>query len=440
MKAHLSYWYYQLKTNFWLAPALMVAASVLLAFGFLWLDSSAEARSLIGEGWPVEFEPASARMLLSTIAGATITVVSLVFSITLVVLTLASSELGPRLLSSFMQDKTIQFVLGTFVGGFVYALLVLAAISDRENQMFVPSLSIMFAVLLVLICFLVLIVFIHHVANFIQADTVVARVASDLDSAIDSFMDRPEDGGYVDPSTMTGFRLLKDDGSDVCADDDGYVQAVGYEALNKRAVTDKLCIHVLVRPGHFVVVGQPLARIGPADSVPDETQSRVRGAIVLGHKRTMTQDVEYAIRAIVEVGLRALSPGVNDSYTAVACVDRLSAALRRAMKHGAPRNCVRNGDGDPRVVFNQTSFGGLMNSAFDEIRQSARGNASVLIRMLEALATMASMEADSEQIDAIKRHAAMIARAAKANLPEPSDRRDVANRLRAVKACISRSS
>ena len=185
MGAHLRYFWFRVVSSLWLVPVSMIGAAVLLAFGMLYLDTVRPPSWLETAHWLLRIGPEGARQVLATIAGSKITVASLVFSMTLVTLTLASSQLGPRLITRFVSDRVNQVVLGTFVATFVYAVLVLETVSETESAPFVPQLSVTVGLILALISLLWLVYFIHHVADSIQADTVIAELGEQLSDAIE---------------------------------------------------------------------------------------------------------------------------------------------------------------------------------------------------------------------------------------------------------------
>ena len=225
MHAHLRYLWYRLTSTLWVAPALMISSAVLLAFGMLYLDTVAPQPWFEQLRWLLRIGPEGARQVLATIAGSMITVASLVFSMTLITLQLASSQLGPRLITRFVRDTVNQIVLGTFVATFVYAILVLQTVSESGPEPFVPRLSLMVALVLALISLLWLIYFIHHVASSIQADTVIADLGEQLSGAIERRFPeidlpggRPLEAPFLD-------RLAEAPGV-VAAPASGYVQAI----------------------------------------------------------------------------------------------------------------------------------------------------------------------------------------------------------------------
>jgi len=435
--AQFLYLYHRVRASFLFIPAVLVALFMAAAFGVVEIDRVGHSAALVEAGWLLSMSPDGARQLVSTIAGATVTVTSLVFSLTLVTLTLASSQLGPRLISSFMADRMIQSALGLFMGVFVFALMVLTAISSEIDHLLVPSLSISLAVVLAIIGFLVLIVFIHHVARFIQADNVVARIGQDLVRAIDSGAHRAAGADLAGGSRPAALDDLVGDAAFVHARASGYVQAIDYGAATDCATANNAVIAIDVRPGQFVIAGQAIGRVDAKGDAGKAIEEPLLDAVVLGQERTMAQDLEFAFRAIVEVAVRALSPGVNDPNTAIACINQLGASLAVLLEHDEPPNCLCDDEGQPRVLFDRLTLDGLVDTSFDEIRQSCGRHVSVLIRLLEVLSTLAALSRNRRQLSPLARHISMIARAAKADLREPQDRNDVADRLLAWRRAIA---
>ncbi|MEO8010417.1 MAG: DUF2254 domain-containing protein, partial [Dokdonella sp.] len=376
-----------------------------------------------------------ATAMLGTIASSMITIAGVVFSMTLVALSLASSQLGPRLLRNFMTDKANQVVLGTFVSTFLYSLIVLRSIRRADEGLFVPQLSVAFAVLLAVASLGVLVYFIHHVAVSIQADTVVARVGAELSDGIDRLF--PEGIGkgmhnHAEPNDFAG---------DCCvigASRDGYVQLIDGDALLALAVEKDLVLQVARRPGHFVVKDSPLVLAWPGNQIDDQTKDQINAAFVLGSNRTPVQDVEFAVNQLVEIAVRALSPGINDPFTAVACVDRLGAALARLAQRDMPLPCRHDEENTLRVITPATAFADMADAAFDQIRQYARSSAAVTIRLLETIEVIAQFAYRAEDRAALHRHAEMIMRGSLDGLPEKDDRRAVQQRFEKAMRSLGR--
>lgn len=414
----------------------MVAGAILLAVVTVTVDEKMSDEWLGDGAWIYTGSAEGASTILGTIAGSMITVAGVVFSLTLVVLTLTSSQFGPRLLRNFMSDAVNQVVIGTFVSTFLYCLLVLRTIRHEGPSEFVPHLSVTVSVLLALASVGVLIFFIHHVAVSIQADEVVSRVSSELRSGINRLF--PEEIGQekrelpvtrCEPGLPENFDR---DAASVTATRDGYLQLVDSETLMELAEENDVVLQLVFRPGHYVVDGSQLLRIWPADRATEKFAKEANSAFVLGNRRTPVQDIEFAVSQLVEVAVRALSPGINDPFTAISCVDRLSSALSRIAQREMPSSVRYDKNGIVRIVAPATSFAAITDAAFNQIRQNARTTASVTIRLLEAIADIAKVTTRDEDRNALRRHAEMIARGAREGLPEEADREVVEERLAAV--------
>jgi uncharacterized membrane protein len=378
-----------------------------------------------------------ARTMLSTIAGSVITVAGVVFSITIAALTQASSQFGPRLLRNFMRDTANQFVLGIFVATFLYCLLILRTIhgGDRSNSgEFVPQASVTVAVLMAAASIGVLIYFIHHVSVSLQAPSVVATAQADLEKVIARL---PEDqsGSGVARGGCEKEELPPDFHASARAfasTSEGYVQAIDYEGLMQAAAEADVIVQLEHRPGDHVILGNTLALVWPADRAGAELREQLNGAFMCGRHSTPEQDVEYAIRQMVEIAVRALSPGINDPFTAVNCIDALSASICRVARVGLPGPLRYDHDGRLRLVTPVTTFDGILDTAFNQIRQYGRESVAVTVRLLEVFEACGQQMSSEQQRRGLLRHAEMVYQQSAGAIPEQRDREDVRQRWEAV--------
>ncbi len=436
MKLRLIRIWDQLRTNYWFMPAVLSLAATALAFVSIEADRAVKGTQ-VERWWAYQGGADGARSVLSTIAGSMITVAGLVFSITIVALTLASSQFGPRLLRNFMRDTTNQVVLGTFVATFLYCLLVLRTVRGGESNSFVPHISVAIGVLLAVASLIVLIYFIHHIAVSIQANRVVTSVSSDLLASIDSmFPERSEDEGRKKNAAITeelSSKRFIEQGGSVVANRTGYLQILDYDSLVALACEHDIILEIYYRPGHFIVQGSLAARCLPAKALTEELVKSINNRFLMGNERTPTQDPEFAVRQLVEVALRALSPGINDPFTAMNCIDWLSAALSRLSQREMPTMFYYDKNEQLRVIATPITFQGLVEAAFNQIRQIGRSNEAVTIRMMEALAVVIAQVHRPEDRKALGLQALMIWRGSQESLPEESDRADVAARYEELK-------
>jgi len=428
-------------SSFWFLPAVMAGGAMLLAFATVALDTPITDWLTLKWGLTFTGGAEGASSLLGVIAGSMITIAGVVFSMTLVALSLASSQLGPRLLRNFMRDTTTQTVLGTFVATFLYCLLVLRTIRRADEIVFVPHLSVTFGVLLAVVSVGVLIYFIHHVSVSIQANEVVARVGTELIEGIERLF--PENIGRGapqiprEPPDAAFLDMFGREARPIGAAGDGYLQFVDGEALMDLAMQEDVVIRLERRPGHYVVATRPLMLVWPGNRVTDQFVERVNSVFALGNQRTPGQDVEFAVNQLVEIAIRALSPGVNDPFTTMTCVDQFGSALCRLAQRDMPSPYRYDTQDRLRVITPVFTFPDVTDAAFNQIRRYGRSSTAVTIRLLETIAVVAGSVRRSEDRVALLRHARMIARGAGGGLPEVEDRQEVEERFQSANQLLS---
>jgi uncharacterized membrane protein len=306
---------------------------------------------------------------------------------------------------------------------------------SNGSEAFVPHLSITVALALLLVDLGVLIYFIHHVATSIQLPQVIASIARDLSAAIAADSTFREGSGTTEPETGPSISELTTriahDGTVVTASKSGYLQFVGVPTLVEIATLSDSVIELLHRPGHFVVEGLPLAHVWPADAAPQVAQQLER-AHATGAHRTLTQDLAFAIDQLVEIAIRALSPAVNDTFTALTCIDWLSDGLSKISAQWNPRRVHRDARGNVRVISADVPYARFVDRAFDKIRQAGRGMPAVMIRQLDAISKILTHTTSDTQRVALRSQAEMIWRAAEESVPEPCDRADIRRSYDAV--------
>ncbi len=403
----------------------MACLAVALAVCAVELDKAINEGWLQRLGWIYSGGAEGASLLLATVAGSMIAIAGTVFSMTLVALSLASSQLGPRLLRNFMRDTANQVVLGTFVATFVYCLLVLRTIRRADEVVFVPHLSVSIGVLLAMVSIGVLIYFIHHVSVSIQADEVVARVGSELEDGIDRLfpghLGKPGSEVSEAPNEADLPAAFASEARPVGALEDGYLQLIDAEVLMALAAEEDLLLRLERWPGHYLVKGRAMAMVWPGNRVTETLVEKMNAAFVLGNQRTAAQDVEFSFHQLVEIAVRALSPGVNDPFTAIACVDRLGSGLCRLAGRDMPSALRFDSHGRLRLVAPGPTFEGIVDTAFNQIRQNARSNPAVANRMLDAIALIAGHVRRAADAACLQRHAGMIVTGAREAVPEPGD-------------------
>ena len=421
------------RTNLWLVPSAETLAATMLFLATHAVDSAAYHHGWQLPSWVIAGSADGARQILTTLAAALITVVGVVFSVILVALTLTSTQFGPRMLRNFIRDRGTQWTLGTFVATFVYAMLDLVAVGTGPKGDFVPHVSITMVLLLTVVDIGVLIYFIHHVAVMIQLPQVIAGIAGDLAQAVDDETAR-RDGldrrrGAPEIDLVRG--LVDRGGGVVAAPQSGYLQFVRRSLLVDLAVQYDAVIKLHHRPGHFVVAGHPFLTVWPAAAAPD-VERWVRRAHITGPHRTLTQDVAFAVDQLVEIAIRALSPAVNDTFTALTCIDWLGASLSRLAGDWDPDPVCRDGQGLVRLITAPVSYERLVRRAYEKIRQAAAGMPAVLIRQLDTLALITHSTRRPERLPVLLAQAGMIHRLAEDTVAEPADLADIEQAYQAL--------
>jgi uncharacterized membrane protein len=369
--------------------------------------------------------PDAARQMLIAIAAAVITVAGVVFSITILVLQLASQQFGPRMLRNFIRDFGTQVSLGAFVSTFVYSVLALGAVQSSPSPSFVPHFSITVALVLTLVDLGVLIYFIHHVAASIQLTTVVSGIARDFRTTLAVMQ---EDAQKMQRNLAFGMAqdapLPEAEGASVVAGASGFLQAIGHARLVTIAASSNAVITLIRRPGHFIAKGETLGFVFPPDAAAAVSDALERSHIV-GSNRTLTQDLGFAIDQLVEIAIRALSPAVNDTFTALNCIDWLGDCLCRAVAERLPHGIYRDRRGVVRLIEPVITVDRLVKGATDKIRQAGHGMPAIYIRQLENFSKVMAAARTLEQKTILVRHADMILRASELTVHEASDCKDV---------------
>ena len=424
----LKWFWGNLQASFWFLPSLIVVGSIAIAIALIEADSTGSREWL--DRWPHLFgaSAAGARGMLSTIAGSMMTVVGVTFSMTLVTLALASSQYTSRILRNFMRDRVTQVVLGIFAGIFTYCLIVLRTIRGGENT-FVPSLAVFFGVVLAIGGISVLIYFIHHIASSIQASNIIASVAAETMQAIDRMFPKKTGHGPADDERDSASPPLPACiWQTVAAPGNGYIQSVDNATLLRLAREHRTIIRMESGVGEFVVHNAPLASLA-MDTQPDKAViADLQGAYSIDRYRTVEQDIGFGVGQIVDIALRALSPGINDTTTAEMCVDYLTAILAQLASRSIASS-QQFEDGQLRIITVGPTFASLVAASFDQIRESAKGNVAIMIRMLGALETIGDLTASSGRRRMLGAQVQWIAELAERTIESPQDLARIASRL-----------
>lgn len=415
MRARLLRFLQDVINAFWVVPALIVVGLGLLAIVVVDIQLLGHLPDWIPSAWVYGGGDTGARTLLGAIAASTIGVAGTLFSITIAALTLASSQMGPRLLRNFMRDRGNQITLGVFLGTFGYALIVLRAVRGEADAAFVPSLGVTTGLLLAGICVGLLIYFIHHVANRINVDTVIDLVHDDVVEDMERLTLNEASPSLTD-------EIDWDRASTVCLPHSGYLQQVDTEALVDWACEHDCVVRLLKRPGEFIFPFAPIARV----SKPvEDAEAAIWGRIALSRQGGSPADFTFTLAQLVEVAVRALSPGINDPRTAISVLNRLGSALAWL----APRHLhtgIYQKDQIVRLRVPAVGYEEVVETMFGMIRQNAGNSPSVLIHLMTVLTAVAGVEKRADRSSVLRRQARVVDEQGQALFVNAVDRLDLA--------------
>jgi uncharacterized membrane protein len=385
MKARLAKISEKIRSSLWLLPAVLTVVISGIAFVLIEFDrrtNTAEAQL----PWTFQGGAESARSVLSTIAGSMITVAGTTYSIVIVALVLASTQFAPRVLRGFMRDRKNQIILGFFIATFTYCLLVLRAVRGLQDDQFVPGTAITGGVVLALISLGMLIYFIDYISHNIQVSSIISTIAQETVHLIRQLYSQDwsaADGAYA------ARHSVNTTWTPVLADTSGYLEFVDYDELLERMVHEDRILRVDRVVGDFVIAGTPLAYVAPAGPVSATLQAQINDTFALGRNRTMQQDIAFGIRQIVDIALKALSPGINDPTTAVNCIDYLGVILITLAGRAFPALDRTDAQGQIRILAREMGFQDFADLAFDQIRHFGAKDPAISRRLLETIAQMA---------------------------------------------------
>lgn len=434
----------ELRNNYWFVPTVMSLGAVLLA-----IASSAADQWLLGAlgdagkpplsfiNWLYVNDPDGARAFLSIVAGSLIGVAGVTFSVTIAAVAYTAAAFGPRLLTNFLGDRGNQFTLGTFIATFLYCVLILRTVSSETDNTpaFIPHISIMLALLLAIVSVAMLIFFLNHVPKSIHISNLIASIGGNLCLMIETRFPWRDDK----LQTPDEHPLPDDFGTDaftVTSEHDGYLRNMAYDVLVETARTHDLILRLEKRVGEFAHKGQVLVLAWPAGHVTEDAANRIRHGFAWGTQRTRSQDPMFLINELVEIAARALSPAVNDPFTACACVDWLRSALTRLARRGMPETAFRDGTGTLRLVAPPEDYERYVRAAFERLRPYFSADTNATCHMLHAMESLAPALREHGQREVVATLADNLGEAAFHNIDIPSDQARIERRLTAVRVAL----
>lgn len=391
MNKRLPFWLrhvmYNLRGGFLLRPLIIALTLGFAGAALSWVEESFPVLSeFVPKAlFPSHADPQMAQVILAGIAQSIMTVVSIVFAILLMTLTLASMQFSPRIIVSFSKDRVTQWTLGLFLGTFCYCMAALPTARSLPHP-FAPVFTVFGAMLLALTCVALLLYFIHHISHAISVNHIVDRIAAETEAIVDDVMPLPRRSASLVESVAAELNTWD---FPLVSEASGYIRLIDTHRLVTLARLAQVKVHVVRKVGQFVPEGAPLLMAYKGDRLSPQSRSEILDAFDLGPSRTLQQDVEFGVLQIVDIALKAISPAVNDPTTAVNCVDQLSRILIRFAGRELPASILYDPPDTARVSIPWIDFEGLLKSAFHQIRLYSKTDLAVSLRMLRALGDIA---------------------------------------------------
>lgn len=402
MKLWLFQVMFNIRYSYWFIPSAMALAAIGLAVVMVAADIYFLPDIPVGYEWLFSSQPDGARAILSTVAGSTITVAGVVFSMTIMSVSHATANYGSRLLLRFLDDRRNQFALGTFTATFIYCLLVLRTVSNADSGAdgveFIPHLAIFVALGLSLMSVAVLIAFIHHVPDTIHIGGVTADRGQALVKRLNElFPAEPTDSVETDFNEVSS-RAVVSQGS-------GYMQALDIDGLAKFATKHELAVKMRKMPGEFVSDNSPVCQLNGASFDGLELDEDIRQYFSLGRQRTPSQDIRFVIEELVQIAARALSPGINDPFTANTCLDWLGNGLATVVNRPRRAGVIRDDNEVPRVFLPVFDFSELCDAVFSSLRGYVTSDYNASLHMVSVFRLILECAMPGVNQTMVKQHA-----------------------------------
>jgi uncharacterized membrane protein len=399
----------RMKVSFWFAPVVMSLAAILLAWAMYRIDGLIPNEVLQDSRFFLSGSPDEIRAMLVAQASTILATAGVVFTLLTLPLSTVAAQYGSRLLRIFLGDRTTQIVLGTFVATFVYCLAAVLTIPPVEVEPAGPQVTATVGLLLLLVTFASLILLIHHISTMLQAPTIAAAAGAELQEVVLAEIPEVTSGnGRESESEIRPDSLAEKDGYPVRVSQTGYIQYIDPYYMLTLAQEKDLVIRLLRKPGHLVWREARVALVWPAARVDEELDRQIRKAFRIGNGRTPTQDVAYAVNQLVEMAVRAMSPAINDPFTAITCLDHIGEGLALFIQQGEKSPYFYDRDNRLRLILEPVTFPELLDGAFDMLRHASCDNASVLLHMLDVIGAIGQLAGSPVARQELLRHVGLI--------------------------------
>ncbi|GGY51952.1 DUF2254 domain-containing protein [Parvularcula lutaonensis] len=412
MRSALLQFIQDLRASYWFLPSLMVFAAFVLAYATHAIDIRLDPSIMRGFGPLSVAEPTGARAILTTIAGSIIGVAGVTFSITIATVSFASGNYGPRLIGNFMRDRGNQVTLGVFIGTFVYCLLVLGTVRDASGvedgyEVFVPYLSLLVTLMLAILSIAMLIYFFHHVPESIDIQHLTTEIGRELREDVRRLFPNDYDGEEPAHGVPEAFDVAcaGRQRRRVTAGKDGYITTIAVRQIEEIAAEKDLLIDLQYRPGDFITREDVLMDVytNKDDPLSEDALARLQGTFSVGQQRTPEQNVLFLVDTLVEIAARALSPGINDPQTAIACFDWL-----RAGANGFGKKENEDSTSPLRVRISEVTFADFIDRAFRRSRPYAAADRNAALHLVTVLTEIAAFLPEGERRDLVIKELRML--------------------------------
>ncbi len=424
----------RMSVNFLFIPGIMALGAMLLAWLMFWLDGQIPNEILNTSRFIVSGSVTELRGYLFAMATAVLTTAGVVFTLLTLPLSTVAAQYGSRLLRIFLGDRTTQFVLGMFVATFAYCVFSAMAIPPAEVRPEGAQITTTIGLYLLIAAFASLILLIQHISMMLQAPNIAAAAGVELMEVVRETNLQQAPGGEYQRQTARNLpdSFMMEKASPVRATETGYIQYVDPEYILPLAEKKNIVIHIVPKPGAFVRSGMVIAEVWPADRVDNDLNDEIRNTFHLGNQRTPTQDVEYAINQLTEMAVRAMSPAINDPFTAMTCLDYIGAGLALFVRQGAISPNIYDSHGQLRLFFAPVTFDELLSAAFDMLRHASSDNADVLLHMLEIIDVISQDTKSPDDRQKLLRHALLIGEESQVGSLIEEDRKSIHQRSEAL--------
>ena len=425
-----------LRVSFWFAPAIMALVAVPLAWLLYGLDRQIPNELIQDSRLVMSGSPDQVRIMLISIAGTVLATAGVVFTLLTLPLSTVAAQYGSRLLRVFLGDRTTQVVLGMFVGTFVYCIAAAMSILPAEIEPEGAQITTTVGLALMIATFGTLILLVQHISTMLQAPNIAAAAGAELLDVVK--VENPDESRLENIPANAGrvaqIAMAEAEAYPIRSEEVGYIQTLDPDILLTLARENDLVMRLEAKPGDYVWEGKVVVQVWPATRFNERLEKQLRRAIRVGNQRTPTQDVECAVNQLVEMAVRAMSPAINDPFTAMTCLDHIGNGLALFARQGPENLNSYDPNGRLRLVFEPFSFEELLGAAFDMLRHASCDNAAVLLHMVDVIGVFGQEVQSPENQTLLLRHADLIREESLVGALIDADRQRIAQSVEMLKS------